>query len=602
MFDKSKPSGDDLSHASNMSELLGLSCAPDVQDKPFFFEGVSDKGASVVITSTKVFTGKDTGKDSDTAPLAIGIHNEKILWICDRDKFLNAYSSYISKNTSTCVVYDFGNAYIQPGFHDAHIHFFHSALIDCGLMVRYVGLNEQDCALKAAKLASENPNAKWILTQGWRESSWDIPEVPTRLSLDKVLPDRPCAMYSGDAHTLWVNSCGLRKLGLDDDVEDLPGGKYERDEQGRLTGILRESAAMSAFAKIAFDLGRDQLEDSYKSFAYKLAASGITSVDDVALCASAEDDFVYGDIYASLADFGDIPIRVNMFPVLLAGLNRFFDVLPYERGSRVRVCGVKQFFDGVSSQHTAWLGSPYENPRFSGDCGRPTIDPRVMEDMICEAFDKDIRVRIHSIGDEATKQLLDICERYKASAETKNKYPKLVIEHLENLNQTDLKRFSELDVIASVQPRHMLLDPGGPERDLGIKRSNLAWPLRTLVNEETILAFGTDSPVTNTDPLRVLYAATNRKDPVVDRMDGNSIDNSWHEEECISMHDAICAYTYGSACASGRECEVGRIEEGMLADIVVFDESPFEHLDDSLLDIKIMATFVGGKPVYVNEQ
>ena len=74
--------------------------------------------------------------------------------------------------------------------------------------------------------------------------------LPSKRSLDEAFPTRPVALYSGDAHTLWLNSTALSELGLTRDSVPPAGGTYDRDEAGELTGIVREAAAMELMPQI----------------------------------------------------------------------------------------------------------------------------------------------------------------------------------------------------------------------------------------------------------------------------------------------------------------------------------------------------------------
>lgn len=148
-------------------------------------------------------------------------------------------------------------------------------------------------------------------------------------------------------------------------------------------------------------------------------------------------------------------------------------------------------------------------------------------------------------------------------------------------------------MVASVQPRHITLDPGGPERDLGPQRVPYMWPFRTLLDDGAVLAFGTDSPVTATNPLDAVYTAVTRQDA-----DSHLPQGGWLPEECISVEEALRAYTVGSATAANREEELGRIAPGYLADFVVLDRSLTAGTSADIQKACVEATFVGGRRVF----
>lgn len=569
--------------------------------------------AELVLVSQNVFTG-----ESDQArPAAIGVRGDRICWVGAPD----AVGTAACPLRADAEVRDFGDAFIMPGFHDAHVHFFHSALYASPLAEQFVGTSERDCVARLAPLAARRPAGSWLLAQGWREYLWQPARMPSKASLDAAYPDRPVAMYSGDAHTLWLNSRAMRELGLGPCSQPPAGGTYERDADGELTGIVRETAAMELMPRIMAAFREDELLEAYRGFLAELNARGVTAVCDTALSATPGLDFVRDDLFEKLDAAGQLTVRTHLFPTLLPGTRRLADLQMRLRGPLLQARGFKQFFDGVSSQHTAWLRDPYTNARFPGDCGRPTVKPSAMARMVCEAAAAGQPVRIHAIGDEAIHQALDIFESIEGDPEQKRcieredpataqalagtnadaglsqrtaaAQPAFVLEHLENFQADDIARLAQLGVVASVQPRHITLDPGGPERDLGATRVPYMWPFRSLLDAGAVLAFGTDSPVTGIDPLAAVYTAVTRKDA-----DTRQPTGGWLPDERITVAEALRAYTLGSATAAGRAHELGTLTPGKLADLTVLDRNPLTCDPEDIPAIAVQATYVAARRVY----
>ena len=567
--------------------------------------------ADLILRSSAVFTGSE----EEPHGAAVAVADDRIIWVGDPADMPGGLQGPDTE------VRDFGDALIMPGFHDAHMHVFHSALYLSPLAERFVGENEADAVARLAPLAARRPAGSWLLTQGWRDYLWNPAGMPSKASLDAAYPDRPVAMYSGDAHTLWLNSCALERLGITDDTEPPAGGSYDRDEAGHLTGIVREAAAMELMPRIVAEFSTEELLDAYRSFEQYLNEHGITGVCDVSLMAMPGLDFVRNDLYAQLEANDELTVRVSMFPTLLEDRSRLDELQAEHTGPLLQARGFKQFFDGVSSQHTAWVHDPYTNARFDGDRGRPTVGPEVMEALVAPAAAEGHAVRIHAIGDEAIHQCLDIFERHPVedsdlgrSALWERDAPseqatmgqtlsvlaqgaaRHTIEHLENFQPADIERLARAGVIASVQPRHITLDPGGPERDLGAERVPYMWPFRTLLDAGATLAFGTDSPVTDIDPLDAVYTAVTRRDA-----DSHEPEGGWLPEEAITLAEALSAYTAGSAAAAQRAGEVGELAPGQYADLVVLSPNPFALAPEDIQQAKVQATYVGGKQVYEAE-
>ena len=534
--------------------------------------------ADRILVTTALFTGAS----DEPAPGAVALGDDRILWAGPLEAMPEAL-----RGDATEVI-DYGDALIMPGFHDAHLHYFHSALYLSPLAECFVGENEADAVARLAPLAARRPADAWLLTQGWRDYLWNPAGMPSRASLDAAYPTRPVAMYSGDAHTLWLNSCALERLGITEESEPPAGGSYDKDADGRLTGIVREAAAMELMPRIVAEFSREELLDAYRSFERYLNERGITGVCDVSLMAMPGLDFVRDDLFGALEEAGELTVRVSMFPTLLEDRSRLTALQAAHTGPLLSARGFKQFFDGVSSQHTAWVHDPYTNARFEGDCGRPTVGAEVMEALVAPAADEGSPVRIHAIGDEAIHRCLDIFEAHPVTSPAHH-----TIEHLENFQPDDIARLARADVIASVQPRHITLDPGGPERDLGPERVPYMWPFRTLLDSGATLAFGTDSPVTDIDPIDAVYTAVTRRDA-----DTHEPLGGWLPEERITLAEALRAYTAGSAAAAQREGELGQLAPGMFADIVVLDPNPFELAPEDIQQAKVQATYVAGKKAY----
>ena len=540
----------------------------------------------LIIESENVFTGTDAA----TRPAAVAISGDRIVAVGPR---ADVHAFVRERNDGPAPeVRDFGDALVVPGFHDSHLHFFHSAVYASPLATMFLGENEADCVERMRAFAAEHPNG-WLLAQGWREYRWDPPVLPSKRSLDEAFPARPVALYSGDAHTLWLNSAALAELGLTRDSVPPAGGSYDRDEAGELTGIVREAAAMELMPQIMGSFTDEEVASAYRGFFARLGAFGVTSVCDMSLMAHPGLDFIRDDVHAALLERGELTARVHLFPTLTGDMGRFETMRALYTGPCLQATGFKQFFDGVSSQHTAWVTEPYANARAEGDCGRPTVDAAVMRSYVLAAAERGYPVRIHTIGDAAIHAALDIFEEARATYGPLPEGRRNCLEHLENFLPEDLDRLAELQVVAAVQPPHMTLDPGGPERDLGPGRVPYMWPLRTLLDRSTVLAFGTDSPVVDVNSMDVLYSAVTRQDPGTHEPAGG-----WLPDERIGMAEALRAYTQGSAAAAGRRRELGTLETGKLADIAVLDRNLLACDPEDIQKTKVLATFMGGRCVF----
>lgn len=540
------------------------------------------KPADLILNSTRIFTA-EPGVDA-TMDGSIAIEGGRIAFVGPREEA----AAYAGPGTETV---DLGDAFVCPGFHDSHLHFFPSAMDRSPYVVFCEGTCPEDCVEALKQVEDARPADEFMLSYGWYHPLWDDPVLPNKDILDAAYPDRPVCLQSGDSHTLWVNSKGLEKFGITKDSIPPAGGVYQKDENGELTGIIQETAA-TALIPTMLEFSEEETNAGIRQFLADLNAEGITSVCDVSLLAVPGGDFVRDDVYRALHERGDLTVRINMFPTALEDLTRARKLRDeFADNDLLRSPGLKQFFDGVSSTHTAWLSEPYSNAAHEGECGAPVTDPERMRTIVLGAAEEGFAVRIHTIGDKAIHTALDIFE--EAREKFGVPHGQNGLEHLENFLPGDIERLAELDVCANCQPPHTVLDPNGIERDLGPERAKLMWPYKSYLDAGVKFSFGTDSPVVDINSREVIYDAVTRQSPATGEPAGG-----WQPHEKIPAADAVRAYTLGSAVAAGRDDEVGSLTTGKLADLAVLDTDLVTCAPEDILGAKVLATYLGGKKVY----
>lgn len=532
----------------------------------------------MVLTSERVFTGLG----SEARPLAVVVEGPRIEAVVPRGEA----DSHVD---ATHPLIDLADSFVCAGFHDAHQHVFHAALFPSAIATEYPGCSEADCVAHMRQFAETRPGSGWLVSHGWRDMLWDIPKAPTRDSLDEAFPDRPVAMYSGDSHTLWTNSVGLAWLGITDDTEPPVGGSFDRDAEGHLTGVLREAAGMTYVARVLSSLPAGEVERAYRDYFGRMLSQGVTSLCDMGLSALPGADGVNEGIYEQLLAEGGLSLRMHLFPSLTGDMDRLEGMQERMTGDLLRAPGFKQFFDGVSSAHTAWLSEPYANPRFPGDCGRPTVPPERMRELVLAAAERGHAVRVHTIGDRAIHEAIAIFrearERFGSPTQGANS-----LEHLENLLTGDVAGLAEAHLVASVQPQHIVIDCSQPDRDLGATRASFMWPFASYLAAGVPMAFGSDAPCVEPRAMDVLSCAVSRTDPVTGLPEGG-----WLATQRIPMVDAIRAFTLGSAVVVGRADEMGTIEPGRLADLAAFDRDLMACPPCEFRHVRTRATYVGGR-------
>ncbi len=539
------------------------------------------KTADLVIKGNAIFTARDANLISG----GIAIKGNKIMAVREGGEI----DRWIGEDTK---VFTYENKLIMPGFIDAHVHYFMGAISASEHMCSEIGASssEEECVAIIKQFAEAHPEEKRILGIGWFPANWGDAPLPTKRSLDAAIPDRPVYLICADVHTFWMNSKALEESGITPDMKP-KSGEIGRFENGELNGLLFEPEAFApAMAKV-MDLGKEAMKATHRKFLAHIAACGVTSISEM----SADDYNETTDKnYAVIKEMegeGMLTSRIHLY-TRLAGYTDFAKAKELEArycSEKLRLAGVKGFVDGVTSTFTAYLLEPYNDKPETSGIGVPFEIRENMEKYIIAANAAGFAVRLHCIGDGAVRMALDM---FEASEKRNGRHGlKNTIEHIESIHPDDIPRFAELDVIPSMQPYHLTLDFNEKIERIGKERCRWEWPHKTILEKGGKLAFGTDYPVVDFNPFPSIYAA-------VTRCDDEGVATGVNPEECISLAEALTAYTAGSANVYGRLAELGTLEEGKLADVIVVDRNLFAVDSREIGEASVELTVMDGRIVY----
>jgi predicted amidohydrolase YtcJ len=302
----------------------------------------------------------------------------------------------------------------------------------------------------------------------------------------------------------------------------------------------------------------------------------------------------YADIaaYTALAEKHELTLRIYAAPLephwqdqAKLGIRRAFGS-PY-----LRLGAVKGYADGSLGSTTAYFFAPYlDAPKSKGLLSDEMQPLSGMRDRMTKADAADLQLCIHAIGDQAISITLDLFQDVaKANGEKDRRFR---IEHAQHIAPKDFARFAKLGVIASVQPYHAIDDGRWAEGRIGHERSKTTYAFRTLLDNGVKLALGTDWPVAPLNPMETIYAAVTRA-----TLDGKNPDG-WFPEQKLTVAEAVEAYTMGSAYAEFQDKQKGSLTPGKLADIVILSDDIFKIPKESIKDVKVEKTIVGGQVVY----
>ena len=476
---------------------------------------------------------------------------------------------------------DLGGRAVLPGFIDSHVHFVLFAL---NLQrIDLTGAESKAEALERVKAkARATPPADWILGGGWDRNLWEEDDFPTKGDLDAVVPRHPVALDSKDVHTMWLNSLALQQTGITSETPDPPGGEIVRDDEGKPTGVLRERA-QSLFNHVKVRPSRSTCRAAVRSGIRRAHRVGVTGFHD------CEDELAF-ITFQELLEAGELECRVlvhlaveNLDAAIQLGLRTGFG------NDRLRLGGLKIFVDGALGSRSASMLEP-----FTGDPknrGIAITARAALGELVSRASEAGIASTIHAIGDAANRQALDALEA--ARGQEPDRRLRHRIEHAQLVDATDISRFGQLDVIASMQPQHATADIDLAETYWSGERIAGAYAWRKLLNSGARLAFGSDCPVEVMDPLAGIHAAVTRR-----RADGYPGPDGWRPEECLTIEEAVRGFTIGAAYASGEENQKGSLTPGKLADLVVLSQDIFTVPPMEIFETRVEATVFDGQVVY----
>jgi predicted amidohydrolase YtcJ len=533
--------------------------------------------ADLVLKNGKVWTVDADQPEAE----AIAIWRDRVLFVGkDAD-----VAALIGPKTR---VIDLNGKRVVPGFYDSHLH-----MLSGGRLLAMVNLkdckDEAEFGARLKKFDSELPRDRWILGGNWDHDRTFNGRLPTAAVVDKYVPERPVFIRRYDGHMALANTKALKLASITADTKDPEGGViYRLPNSKNPSGVLKDNA-MDLMDKLIPAPSFAEIGEAIRAALTEARRLGVTSVQDLDGSDAPTRRKLF-HVYQQLARKGQLTCRIDLrWPIAeqkeLLDLGAEADL----GNDYIRIGGVKGFMDGSLGSSTAKMFEPYLMDK--ENTGVYVTPRETMQKLIIDADAARLSVCVHAIGDKANAELLD----FFAEAAKKNgpRDRRFRIEHAQHLKPDDFKRFRQLDVIASMQPYHIIDDGRWAEGRIGTNRCSTSYANTSLLDAGARLAFGSDWPVAPLDPILGIDAAVNRR-----TLDGKDPDG-WYPEQKIGVKESIEAFTLGSAYAGFEEKDRGSIAAGKLADFVVLNRDILDPKEkDRIGETKVMLTIVGGKVVF----
>lgn len=479
---------------------------------------------------------------------------------------------------------------VVPGFVEPHMHLPPLAMMHDFSNIGPNRFETTDAALaQLAKDAQATPVGEWVVGRQFDPSLQTGPDYLTAAMLDQVSTDHPVFVYNTSLHLGYCNSVALNIAGIDASTPDPQGAEIGRDSQGNPNGVLKAGPAMALVVRYNSKLKHGNIAEGCLSVLGQANAVGITT-----LCDQGTGMFQGVkelDVYQSMRDSGRMTARFR-YSVSQAMADRWDEAqLTWGEGDEwVRRTGWKIVSDGSNQgrtglQREAFIGSEGENAK-----GMAYIEKDVLDGAVERRLREGWAVCVHANGDAAIDRALDAFAKAKAKG-LDPAAKRCRIEHCSILHDEQIEKMAELGLSPSFLIGHVHYWGKAFVEDIfGLEKASKLDRTGACEDQGIRWSLHSDDPVTEMNPLRCMENAVVR--------------NMWRSDELLAPEErvpaaaALRAMTIDAAWQCHSDHEVGSLAAGKFADFVVLAEDPLTVAPETLGEIKVLETWVGGRQVF----
>jgi predicted amidohydrolase YtcJ len=482
-------------------------------------------------------------------------------------------------------IVDLGGKTVTPGLIDAHVHF--ERLANSFIQTDLFGVPSLKEALQhVARAAADKQPGEWVDGYGWANDLWANPSLPTAADLDRVAPHCPVFLdHRVFLHGAWVNSRALEIAGINAQTPDPAGGRIQRNENGSPTGVLFENAVTLVSRHIPPPSTPRLAEAMLKAqeHCWQNGLVGLTDYDGEACFKALQ--WLHRHDKLEMRVVKSIPVYLLDHALTLGLQSGFGDDF-------LRIGSIKIFADGALGTRSALMMAPYEDDPHN--YGIAVTDRELMKEQASLASEHGLSLAIHALGDRAVRDVLDVLEAVRGEEAKRGIPPQQLrhrVEHVQVYSPPDEERLAQLNVIASMNPVHVISDRDVVDQCWG-ERGRYTHAYRDILATGAVVVFGSDAPFASIDPWQGIMAAVMRREP------DSPVNREWYPEQKLTLAETIYAYTMAAAIANGQEKRQGSVSVGKLADMTIFDRDVFALDPDRYPEATVAGTIVDGKIKY----
>ena len=522
--------------------------------------------ADVIVHNARIYTA-DLNRPTASA---IAVRGDRIAMVGDDVSVLRL------RGDETRVVDAAGTA-VVPGLHDAHGH-----VAGLGERLQILDLrgtaSYDEVIARVRERVRSAAAGEWILGRGWDQNDWPDTQWPSHAALSAASPDHPVYLTRIDGHAGLANARAMEMAGISPATRDPAGGRIVRDRAGQPLGVFVDTAEDLVTSKIPGP-DAERIEQRILLADGEARRLGLTMVHDAGVPRAAVD------LYRRLVEGGRLKTRLYVM------LDRPDAAAPIvDPSHRLSVRAVKMYADGALGSRGAALLEPYTDE--PGSSGLLRTSPEELYSLVAAAVRAGYQPAVHAIGDRAVRLTLDAFARAQREV-TDSRRLRMRIEHAQIVDARDIPRFADLNVVASMQPTHATSDmPWVPDRIGAARMEEGAYVWRRLLDAGVTIAAGSDFPVEDANPLLGFHAAITRQDK------SGQPPGGWMPRERLTRDQALRAFTIDAAFAAHADADLGSLQEGKLADLVMFSKDIMTVAPPEILTTVVRLTMIGGEVVF----